>query len=305
MNCLRMIWVTNISMQEKSIMEIIGRVVLLIVLTCMLAGCDNQINTMQNGTATIDEARIEFEEMCTNIMEYAKNADGEAVDKYVKSYPEGWDESTVMGIFHDYNESGYPDFSYYIVPIDDKGKYYVGGIINSISLSDGKHQQTGWMVPVSFVDGSCKIDYSEKAIQLLDNVYVYPEEMRAAENDGRYTAYFSSDDLSFADTNAVIKNTFQMKVYCIWQNEDGSISLGCSIKNGTYKEVKLGQVFITVVDNDGSAVVLNQYEAKIDECVSAQSAEHTVISVGKEYLESDPDNNLSYVCFIQHDAVEN
>ena len=33
----------------------------------------------------------------------------------------------------------------------------------------------------------------------------------------------------------------------------------------------MGQVFITVVDNDGSAVVLNQYEAKIDEITKQNS----------------------------------
>lgn len=46
-----------------------------ILLNISISGCGKDKGTKEKGTATLEEARAEFEEMCTNIIEYTKNAD--------------------------------------------------------------------------------------------------------------------------------------------------------------------------------------------------------------------------------------
>lgn len=272
-----------------------------IFLIISVSGCGKDRGTKEKGTATLEEARAEFEEMCTNIIEYTKNADGEKVDKLVKCYPGGWDESTIMSSFKEYIDNGYPDFSYYVIPLDDKGEFYMGGIINSGPDGD-QIMKNSWMITISFIDGSCKIDCCDEVLELVDKVYIYPEEMRNAKNEGRYNASMSENDWSFADSKVVVKNSFEMNAYCFWQNEDGSISIGCSIKNGTDELKELDNTYITICFSDGTGMIIDGYEVHVDKSIDANSSENIVVNVPKNNLENDLDGDKEYTCFVQYSS---
>lgn len=277
---------------------------IVIILTIMLliisiSACGKDKGTKEKGTATLEEARAEFEEMCTNIIAYTKNADGETIDRLVKCYPEGWDECTIMSYFQEYIDNGYPDFSYYVIPLDDKGEFYMGGIINSGSDGD-QIMKNSWMITVSFIDGSCKIDCCDEVLELVDKVYIYPEEMKNAENEGRYNASMSENDWSFADSKVVVKNSFEMNAYCLWQNADDSISIGYSIKNGTDELKELDTIYITICSSDGTGMVLDWYEVHTDKRIEANSSENIVVNVPKNNLENDLDGDKEYTCFVQY-----
>lgn len=277
---------------------------IVIILTIMLliisiSACGKDKGTKEKGTATLEEARAEFEEMCTNIIEYTKNADGETIDRLVKCYPEGWDECTIMSYFQEYIDNGYPDFSYYVIPLDDKGEFYMGGIINSGSDGD-QIMKNSWMITVSFIDGSCKIDCCDEVLELVDKVYIYPEEMKNAENEGRYNASMSENDWSFADSKVVVKNSFEMNAYCLWQNADDSISIGYSIKNGTDELKELDTIYIAICSSDGTGMVLDWYEVHTDKRIEANSSENIVVNVPKNNLENDLDGDKEYTCFVQY-----
>lgn len=273
-------------------------VVLILCLLLTVTGCEKN-DSSNRGYASSDEAKIEFEKMCVNLMEYAKNADGEKVDKLVKCYPEDWDECTVMSIFNDYNINGYSDYLYYVIPLDDKGEYYLGGIINS-STKDGQVEQNSYLLTISFLDGCCKIDCCDKAAELASKVNIYPDGMKDAESNGKLSERMSESDLSFAVLDAVIANAYKAIIYCMWQNEDDSLSIGVSFKNGTEIEKSVGDIYITVVALDGTGTILEGYEEHINKSVEVNSTTNIIVNIPADSLKKEIDLEKQYAVFIQH-----
>lgn len=270
---------------------------LIAILTLMLTACGDD-NSSGRGYAGVDEAKIEFKEMCISLMEYAKNADGEKVDRLVKCYPDGFDECTYMSIFDDYNNNGFPDYLYYVIPLDDKGEYYFGGIINYSTNNNGT-EMTSYLLIISFLDGCCKIDCCSEAEELASQANIYPDGMKDAESNGRLSRRLNESDLSFAAENAVIDNIFIANTYCIWQNEDGSLDVAISFKNGKDEKRNIKNVTITVVTNDGDEVVV--HEEYVNTLIDDKTTMNHIAHISAESLKIEMDPEIDYIVFIQYD----
>lgn len=264
----------------------------------IVTSCGNNGSSSKHGYAGVDEAKVEFEKMCISLMEYAKNADGEKVDKLVKCYPNGFDECTYMSIFDDYNINGFPDYLYYVIPLDDKGEYYLGGIIN-YSSNNNQTEMSSYLLTISFLDGCCKIDCCSEAAELASQANLYPDGMKDAESNGRLSIRLNENDLSFAAENAVIDNIFSANTYCIWQNEDGSLDVAVSFKNGTDEIRNIENTTITVFTNDGDEVVV--HEEHVNTLIDAKTTINHIAHISAESLNIEIDSDKDYIVFVQYD----
>lgn len=270
---------------------------LIAILTLMLTACGGH-SSSERGYAGVDEAKVEFEKMCISLMEYAKNVDGEKVDRLVKCYPDGFDECTYMSIFDDYNNNGFSDYLYYVIPLDDKGEYYFGGIINYSTNNNGT-EMTSYLLTISFLDGCCKIDCCSEAAELASNANIYPDGMKDAESNGRLARRLNESNLSFAAENAFIDDIYIANTYCIWQNKDGSLDVAVSFKNGTNEIRNIKNVTITVVTKDGDEVVV--HEEYVNALIEAKTTMNHIAHISAESLNIEIDTEIDYMVFIQYE----
>lgn len=285
-------------MNIKNIKTIVSVLLLVVCLMSIVTSCGNNDSSSKRGYADAQEAKVEFEKMCIDLMEYSKNADGEKVDKLVKCYPDGFDECTFMSIFNDYNINGFPDYLYYVIPLDDKGEYYLGGI-NNYSTENDQTEMTSYLLTISFLDGCCKIDCCSEAEELAIQADIYPDGMKDAESNGRLSRRINENDLSFAAENAVIDNIFSAGTYCIWQNEDGSLDVGVSFKNGTDEVRNFKNATITLLTYDGDEVFV--HEEYVNALIDAKTTMNHIAHISAESLNIEIDPEADYTVFMQYD----
>lgn len=285
-------------MNRKNIRTKVSIFLLVICLTFIVTSCGKNGDSSNRGHASVDEARVEFEEMCMNLMEYAKNADGEKVDQLVKCYPDGFDECTYMSIFDDYNINGFPEYLFYVVPLDDKGEYYIGGIIN-YSTHDDQFEMSSYLLTISFLDGCCKIDCCSEVAELASQPDIYPAGMKDAEENGRFSGRLNENDLSFADENAVINNIFLASTYCIWQNEDGSLDVAVSFKNGTDGIKNVKNMTVSMFTYEGDEIVI--HDEYVNTSIDAKSTMDYIVHISAESLNMEVNPEIDYTVFVQYD----
>ncbi|MBE5815681.1 MAG: hypothetical protein E7320_10845 [Clostridiales bacterium] len=243
-----------------------------------------------------DEAQAAFETLCRQMLEYSAAADGEKVLKLVAAYPEGYDECTYMSIFNEFNLQGWPDYLFYTIPLDANGTRYLGSIVNSLTENGQTRSVSDWLV-VTFADGTCKIDGSPEAAELVAKLDLYPEEMKKAEADGRFTARLGESDRRFAVEKAVIPHCFTLRAYSMWQNADGSLDVAVSLSNGTDAVRPVESLTITVTDMEGNELVL--YTESVSLAIESGDSENLIIRIPAGQLNTQPDDAVQYVVFVQ------
>lgn len=267
------------------------RLALLLAILLLLTGCTQVPRGVDRETATQG-----FQTMAQSMIRYAADADGEAAITLIRQPAEGWDETAYMGAYNDYNLYGYSDYLFYTVPLDDRGVYWLGGIVNY--GTEGEQTLSSYLLqPVSFTDGLCRIDESPKALELAAMPELYPQGMKDAMAAGRFFRKLNPSDLSFAVENFVIPGCYKADAYCLWQNTDGSLEAAVSLKNGTDAPRPVESITLSVFGSMGEEVLVCTDAAGIT--LDAGTSLNRILHIAPEQLTQELDPEAHYAVMIQ------
>lgn len=146
----------------------------------------------------------------------------------------------------------------------DDGQYFMVFVQRSLTTSNNGKTNSAWNSKwwiITREDGKWKFDASEKAYIALDDektgVYqaVFPDGWLDARKNGRNSATFDTNDLSWVNHEMIIPGFFDARVYVAWQNEDGSLGVLINVKNGTDYIQNIKSITFTITDDELGTVI--------------------------------------------------
>lgn len=243
------------------------------------------------------EAKIAFQELFEQACEYTQNQDKEGVDSLYRSYGDS-DVEFEMSCFNDFIHSGYPDFQYYTVVGD--GKYFMCEVLNSITTGEVPNADSMWLTQymyVSYLDGEWKFDYSKQVTDAVDKLLKdeYPTDLIDAMEKNRNWMVFETADHSWTDTDITILGNVDCRIFSAWQNEDGSVSVLVSIRNGTDNIVHVSDVTVYLEDSEIGEIVYATGEGETIAPHKADVSEY-IIQLESVYTGTDAWNEVHCDC---------
>ncbi len=267
-----------------------------------LAGCGNKNNeepietqatetVFETETESIEEvvdtdvfnaqAQLAFQELFEEAIEYCENYDLEGFYTLYRDAEENQDQVDMDYVY--LSESFIPAMNsetrYSIISGD--GTYFMGYIENyetEGTYPDATSTSNHLTVSLSYVDGEWKFDDTEAAAVAAASysTSIYPEEMLEAKDQALNTVDLSDSDYSWADSSAVLPDEVLGKVYLVWENQDGSISLLLNVKNGTPQDRTVDTATIYVTDSMFGELFTTTWEGQT---VKANSSENFIVTI--------------------------
>lgn len=204
-----------------------------------------------------EQAKMAVKELFEKAYQYAKEGNREG---FASLYADADKMSDTVN--EDYNgfaklvKKNYPDFDSTIM--FGKDGYYIAYVINSVSSVSGNNTSAMWennLLPVSYKNGEWRFDFSEKAAALQNDEGFWsflPKPAHEAIKAGRDGTFFDTDknEYYWVNEDIVIPKLVQGKVYIVWKNEDGSLSVFVNFNNGSdaIKVFRKGSIKISVDD---------------------------------------------------------
>lgn len=204
-----------------------------------------------------EQAKVAVKELFEKAYQYAKEGNREG---FASLYADADKMSDTVN--EEYNgfaklvKKNYPDFDSTIM--FGKDGYYIAYIINSVSSASGNNTSAMWdnyLMPVSYQNGEWRFDLSEKAAALQNDEGFWnflPKPAVEAIKAGRDGSFFDNDknEYYWVNEDIVIPKLVQGKIYIVWKNEDGSLSVLVNFNNGSdsIKVFKKGSIKISVDD---------------------------------------------------------
>lgn len=250
---------------------------------------------------------IEEEALATN--EQAKQA-GQTLYEKARGYAEAGDEAGFSSLYintdqdtitTDYNSckewinDGYPDYQYYTVCGD--GQYFYVGIMNSLTTGTAPDTRSMWnngASTISYKDGEWKFDMSEEASAIINEkvMEVYPKGLLDAANNGRNATSFERD-FSWVDSKVTVLGAFDARVYYAWQEEDGSVNVCVSVRNGTDGIQAVKNMAVTLTDENLGEIINESYAG---ESIAPHTSKFYTINIPAENIKTGTEQWGSVGC---------
>lgn len=214
---------------------------------------------VEKKVATEVQAEEKFKEMCEAGFNYTKNQDIEGMKTLIR----GADDELARIYINEFNfylEKNYPDFQYFLVVSNngDASNYFAGQILSSLTTVNGSDTNSMWVcgtLVFSYIDGEWKFDSSDEAQKDLDVLSLSPEKMQKAYNEGRNNAIFDSNDYTWVNEDITIPGQVDARIYSAWQNEDGTVGVLVSIKNGKNVIAKVSEISMKLMDEKLGTII--------------------------------------------------
>lgn len=204
-----------------------------------------------NGDITNEQAEEQFKRLTDQAINFCRNGNYDAFAALFRNTDNNTIEDTYQ-MFQQIIDSGFPDYDYTVC--GGNGTYFYGYLQTNLTSGYYPHcntMQCYLQYPFSYMSGEWKLDHSEDAQiavteELMNNEY--PEEFRNACDAGRNAIH---DDQFPTSLNGgiVIPGNLEAGTYFIWQNEDGSVGLVITVKNGTADIRHVSSVSVALSDN--------------------------------------------------------
>lgn len=133
-------------------------------------------------------------------------------------------------------------------------------------------EQTSYVWMVSEKDGEWKFDYSDVANEKIINklVDIYPKGYIQALNAGKNARFFVAQNCMYLDETKVYEGCSHNEVKYVYQNDDGSVTFGIWLVNGTGANIYYSSGTITMTDETLGTVV-DLSDLNVDTSVKAMS----------------------------------
>ena len=150
-----------------------------------------------------------------------------------------------------------------VVEIGRSNPYYyvnvIGYIVAGIS-PDTNLQVRGATLTLANVDGEWKVESSESADEIFDNLRfvgdrVFPEDFRSAYTQGRNAIHFHMYEYNELVEDAVFEGAVRPVVKYVWQEESGDVLIGLLFSNGTETNVHFSTGDIYLETQAGKEIV--------------------------------------------------
>ena len=239
---------------------------------------------------TDDEARAALKDLWEQACTCVRNGDTAGFAQLYKG-----EQSFIDKMYAEFRdvilpeENEYPTTQFGVV--QDDGTYFVGLIERSVS-SGTKQTSSSWMcrdrtITFSYSDGEWRFDGTDEVRKALEKAYIHniPEAAIQAFENGRNFMLFGDDyELRWADTTLVIPMNIGGKIYCMWENEDGSLGLLLYLSNGTDTITSFSTTEVIVESSNLGTMVDKDFGG---EMLAPNSARNYVLTIPREDLPVD------------------
>ena len=201
----------------------------------------------------VEAAQTLMEEFRANI-----GTDYEAFSALFRNTPEE--------VIQDNFNNGMPVTQYdqtHYIPLAAEGQYamveYVYYAVSGSYPESWYVDNHHWNIPMSWEDGTWKIDFGEDALAAIEaltqnNPELFPREALDASASGR-NAKNISDEMMYLDSRAVFQGSNNSAVRFVWQEEDGSVTVALWLANGTEENIYYDTYTLSIADETLGTVV--------------------------------------------------
>lgn len=216
-----------------------------------------------------EEALAAAQELYTNLKAYA-GTDSEAFAALYRDTSEDVIQSDYEA---EWPSEANSDKQNYVI-INSSGNYYAVGVSDyavSGTYPDSSVTYTNSTLLLSQEEGEWCLDYSDAcrtAVNENFNSAVYPNEMVEAAEAGRSTTIFDESNYMYLDSLSTYEGALYKTVKFAWQNEDGSVTIGVWVANGTDEDITIASAdYIILTDSELGEIV--NISGTINETVKA------------------------------------